>query len=100
MLASLNEEYHQEGGNISPRVNDELPSVGETEDRSRSCPDDGYAQRDNKGPCAARPFGDLIGEPFQRTADPALNPLCHNVVFPPFTIVRSEAGLSGWSSQW
>src|SRR6266403_615861 len=99
ILASLNEEYHQEGGDVSPSVDDELPGVGETEDGSRSCPDDRYAQRNNKGPCAAGPFRDLIRKPFQRTADPARSPLCHNVVLPPFTIVRSEAGLQGWSSQ-
>src|SRR5258705_11226643 len=99
ILASLNEEYHQEGGYVSPSVDDELPGVGETEDGSRSCPNDRYAQRNNKGPCAAGPFRDLIRKPFQRTADPARSPLCHNVVLPPFTIVRSEAGLQGWSSQ-
>ena len=42
-MFSLNEECHQEGGDISPSVDDELPGVGETEDRTRSGLDDGRA---------------------------------------------------------
>jgi hypothetical protein len=48
VLGALDQEHHQERDDRRPRVDDELPSVGESEDRAGECPDCDHGQRDQE----------------------------------------------------
>ena len=62
VLRVLHQEHHQEGDDGGTRVDDELPVLGEAEQRSGQRPHDHPAEREHEGERLAREGGDPPGE--------------------------------------
>src|SRR5262249_26784182 len=87
VLRALDEEHHQEGDDGGAGVDDQLPGVGEAEQRSGPEPDDDHQHGGGEGPRAARPDrhpprAGLEGAPDARRR--VGRGLAHAAIKPPF----------------
>ena len=67
VLRVLNQKNHKESDDGGAGVNDELPGVGEAEQRAADSPNDNDTCRDDKSRSPARRQGSLVGEIARKT---------------------------------
>src|SRR5579883_1248321 len=100
VLRTLDQEHHQKRDDRSAGVDDELPGIGEVEERPQNSPEDDGAAGQRKRPGTARPLGCGPCCPLQPSGFPAHTVLLvsnSNLAKNLQTQCRSEAGESGRS---